>query len=343
MNNPNELRVDCFKIIQSCYEFYLFIMNSKLLREIAYVSVRDSNKPMGYQRYLNHKRLKEVGDYIKKPRSTFPNSIIVNFEKTKARFEESPEHNKGILVIKREKNIAWIIDGQHRLFGFDHSEGKEFDLIVSAFIGLDIGDQATVFKIINSTQKGVNPSLIYDLIELTKDADYADERAHEIIKALNSDTDSPWNNLIKMVGKGSGIISQAAILNEIKKLLKDPIFKEYPSGEQIRILKDYFEAIKNLFPEAWGNKKYVLCKTLGVAAILSIMPKILIHCRIKNDFNQKYFQKILSHIKQAKIPTGSGQEVIDFSSRQLGGYGGKQGQKLLAEILEKELPPIRPT
>lgn len=339
---PKEIKVECMKIKQSGMKFYSFVLNSKDLRDIAWVSRREVG-PQGYQRYLSTKRLKEVGKYIKKPRATFPNSIIVNFAADKVRFEARPDGRHGTLIIpKKEEGVAWIIDGQHRLYGFNYSEGKEFDLLISAFIGLTTSDQATIFKIINSTQKGVSPSLIYDLIDLTKDAEYLDERAHEIVKALNNDDDSPWMDMIKMIGRGKGLISQAALIGDLKKVLQDAIFKEYPSGEQIKILKDYFKVLKELFPTAWENKKYVLCKTLGVAAVLMIMPKVLIHCTIRSDFSQQTMKKIMKDLPNIQVPTETGFEQIDFSGKQLGASGGKKGQKQLAELLEKVLPPIRP-
>lgn len=343
MHENGEIRVECIKVSQVGLEFYVFVMNSNTLRKIAYVSRRDPTNPQGYQRYLIAKRLKDVGEYIKKPRATFPNSIILNLDSNKVRFEAAAEENRGTMVIPREKGIAWIIDGQHRLYGFEHSEGKEFNLLVAAYLGLSIRDQATIFKVINSTQKGVSPSLIYDLIDLTKDAEFLDERAHEIVKALNEDNDSPWKREIKMLGVGKGILSQAAFIGELKRMLRDPIFEEYPAGEQIKILKDYFTALKELFPTAWVSKKHVLCKTLGVAATLLIMPKVLIHCRISNSFAKDTIQNILQVITTVQIPTEIGLEVINFSSKQLGAFGGRKGQRKLAEILENALPPIRPS
>jgi DGQHR domain-containing protein len=336
-----EIRVDCIKVEQSGMTFYSFVLNSKELRNIAYVSRREVG-PQGYQRYLSPKRLKEVGEYIKKPRATFPNSIIVNFSADKVRFEPGPNGKRGTLIIPKEEKVAWIIDGQHRLYGFDYAEEKEFDILVAAFIGLTISDQATIFKVINSTQKGVNPSLIYDLIDLTKDAEYLVERAHEIVKSLNADDDSPWKDMIKMIGKGGGLISQAAFIGELKKVLQDTLFKEYPSGEQIKILKDYFATLKELFPTAWGSRKHVLCKTLGVAAVLMIMPKVLYHCRIRYDFSQSTMIDVMKNLPNVQIATETGLEQIDFSGRQLGAFGGKKGQKHLAELLEKALPQLRP-
>lgn len=339
-----KIRKEYFKVQQGGLEFYTFIIDSKTLREITYVSRREIKNPKGYQRYLSDKRLKDVGEYIKKPRATFPNSIIINLDLKKIRIEPAASNpNHGTIIIPKEEDVAWIIDGQHRLYGFEHSDGKEFDLLVAAYLGLNISDQATIFKIINSNQKGVSLSLIYDLIDLTKDAEYLDERGHEIVKALNEDNDSPWKMQIKMLGMGKGIVSQAAFIGSLKKVLQDNILKEYPVGEQIKILKDYFCAFKDLFPDAWVSKKHVLCKTLGVAAVLLIISKVLIHCRIKNNFTKQMMKDILKDLPSIEIPTEIGYEVIDFSGKQLGAFGGRQGQHKLADILENALPPLRPS
>jgi DGQHR domain-containing protein len=337
----DEMRQEAYKVQQGGFEVYLFVMNSKILRELAFVSKRETANPKGYQRALSEKRLKDVGEYIKKPRATFPNSIIVNIESKNARFEQSADASRGTLIIKRKPGVAWVIDGQHRLFGFTKSDGKEFDLIVSAFLDLSERDQATIFKIINSSQKGVNPSLIYDLIELTKDAEYLDARAHEIVKALNEDTNSPWLDQIKMIGTGSGMISQAALVTELKKLLVTDPFKDYLDGEQIKLLKDYFSVLKDLFPDAWMSRKFVLTKTLGVAATLSILPKVLMHCLVKASFSKVTMREIMQPLITYE-PIETGGEPVNFSSAQLGALGGQQGQRKLAGILNAALPPVRP-
>lgn len=338
----NAIRVPALRVVQGGMEFYAFAMDSKTLRRLCEVSRRESGNRQGYQRYLSEERIRQVGDYIKKPRATFPNSVIVNFDKDRLRYEATPNSSSGVLIIQDVERSAWVIDGQHRLYGFEKSEGREFDLLVSAFVGLSVGDQATVFKVINSTQKGVNPSLIYDLIELTKDAEYQDERAHELVKALNEEGDSPWFEQIKMTGTGTGIISQAAFASEIKRVLQDTVFKEMKTGEQVKVLKDFFGAFRELFPDAWCSKKHVLSKTLGLAATMRLLPKVLIHCHTKADFGQRQIESILGSLPKLEIPGTSGTEVLDFSSRQLSAFGGKVGQKKLADLLEQALPKLRP-
>jgi DGQHR domain-containing protein len=338
------IHVPYLEVDQDDYHLYCFVMNSKDLREIAYVSKREPTGNKGYQRHFSQKRLRDVGEYISKPKATFPNSIVAYLNPDAVSISPNSLNPKfGEISIRRQEHVAWIIDGQHRLFGFEFSQGKELDLIVAGYIGLSIPDQASIFRIINSEQKGVSPSLIFDLIDLTKDAEFYDTRAHEIVKALNEDVNSPWYSQIKMLGTGKGIISQSAFITELRKALKNPlVLKDYEYIEQVKILKNFFGALKELFPEAWGNQKYVLCKTLGVAASFSMLGKVLIYCKTTtNSLTQDEMKKVLKGLTNIQIPTREGMEKLDFSGRQLGGYGGKQGQVNLSEMFENALPKLK--
>src|ERR1019366_7798082 len=85
---------------------------------------------------------------------------------------------------------AWVIYGQHRMFGLRQAR-TTYDLVITAFLGIDVAEQAKRFKIINSKQKGVPTSLLYDLLDLTKDGTFVQQRGHELATKLNEDPESP--------------------------------------------------------------------------------------------------------------------------------------------------------
>ena len=60
------------------------------------------------------------------------------------------------LRIPDQPKAAWVIDGQHRMFGLRQAKTR-YDLVITAFLGLDVAAQAKQFKIINSKQKGRLP------------------------------------------------------------------------------------------------------------------------------------------------------------------------------------------
>ena len=105
-----------------------------------------------------------------------------------------------------------IIDGQHRLWAFDHAAKLvNFELPVVAFVGLDISWQAYLFWTINIKPKRINPSLAFDLYPLLRSEEwlereeshivYRETRAQELTEILWSFAKSPWYDRINMLGE----------------------------------------------------------------------------------------------------------------------------------------------
>lgn len=309
------------EVTQNDCKFYVFSIKSDLLYKIAYVSRRHEDKKEGYQRNLSLKRAKEINDYVFKLKGIIPNNIILNFD-----VDLSYDSGKQTISFDVKDNIAWVIDGQHRLYGLSLSD-KAIDVVVVAFEKLDIPNQAKIFRVINSTQKGVNTSLIYDLIDLVKDATFLEERAHELVKKLNDDPESPWYQQIKMLGIGKGLISQSAFVDNLQPLLdeeKRAPLHIYTEEEQYGILRNYFSAIKFLFPDDWGNANSLLTKTVGFYSFMLLLPTVLPMCLgAFTDFKINSVIRVLDPIKN-----------YDFSSSgPLKGVSGKAGvERIISEL-----------
>lgn len=141
----------------------------KLLK-IGYVLHRnEANKNMmpTYQRIIKRKRLKEVQSFINDG-GYFPNSIIVSIDSggRKLQFDESPTKlddsisKIGVLHLPKRYHSAYIIDGQHRLYGYSDSEYANTNSIpIVAFVDLDRSEQLKLFMDINENQKSVSKTL----------------------------------------------------------------------------------------------------------------------------------------------------------------------------------------
>ena len=151
--------VKAYQVKQRRWLLYSFILDSATFDRIAFVSRRDVDKELGYQRNLSKQRAADIAHYIDKENGCIPNSILVSLEPG-ASYNEKTQ----TLRIPNQPRAAWVIDGQHRMFGLRQAKTK-YDLVVNAFLGLDIAEQAKQFKTINSKQKGVPTSLLYDLLE----------------------------------------------------------------------------------------------------------------------------------------------------------------------------------
>lgn len=334
---------DAIEITQGQYTFYVISIKSDDLREIAYTSPRNKDREKGVQRDLDVKRLKEIGEYYQNPDKPgiLPNSIIVSLSKD-AYFQKGKLH-----VPKRSHGEAFVLDGQHRLYAFlpEYAKGKSMDLLVSAFI--DLGDEmkAYIFRTINMTQRKINPSLVYDLVPMLREdwVTFEDLRAKTFLDYLNNTPTSPWYDGVAMLGGRERPITQASFMTRLKTLFKKGnVFENTPENEffeeiiQINLLVEYFEAIKEVYPKAWNNIKYILCKNTGVATMLNLLRPIIHDLAkkgkkltddnglilTKDDF-KPYFEKISS---------------VTFSSDEYGSeYLGEAGISDLTVLLRKRM------
>ena len=152
------------------HEYYEFSIEPEKLLKIGYVLHRnEANKNMmpTYQRIIKRKRLKEVQSFINDG-GYFPNSIIVSIDSggRKLQFDESPTKlddsisKIGVLHLPKRYHSAYIIDGQHRLYGYSDSEYANTNSIpIVAFVDLDRSEQLKLFMDINENQKSVSKTL----------------------------------------------------------------------------------------------------------------------------------------------------------------------------------------
>ncbi|GAG63163.1 unnamed protein product, partial [marine sediment metagenome] len=68
----------------------------------------------------------------------------------------------GIITLPEYYGCAWIIDGQHRLYGAAHAK-EDIVVPVLAFKGMGEIEQANLFVEINQEQKRVAKNLLWDL------------------------------------------------------------------------------------------------------------------------------------------------------------------------------------
>lgn len=203
------------------FKTYSFSVEPEVLLKIGFVLHRvDSSKEAfkSYQRMVKKARIKQIETYINDD-GFFPNSIIINFNtKRPLRFEEAQtvEHSSsselGILHLPNCYHSAFIIDGQHRLYGYGDTEWKSKNTIpVVAFENLPEKEQTRIFVDINHKQKSVPQSL---LITLMGEFNWGSANADEALSAvktrlvdyLSSKNDSPLYRRIKLLDEpGSNI------------------------------------------------------------------------------------------------------------------------------------------
>jgi DNA sulfur modification protein DndB len=196
------------------------MLKPAVLLKIGFVLHRtDGNKRKNtYQRYVKKTRLASVNDYIVNKNGFFPNSIIVNFDFDLSKsfnlgaqnMQGNDSHVKvGTIELPDRYKSAFIIDGQHRLYGYAGTSQKDTEVIpVIAFSKLPPEKQTNMFVDINTKAKAVKRNLIESLNgELywnSRDPKYALLALHSMLALdLNDRPDSPLHNLIE-IGDSTG-------------------------------------------------------------------------------------------------------------------------------------------
>ena len=306
------------KEFQKENDFFIFSLKSNiLLNMVKFLSRNDS--ALGIQRKHKEERDRQIGNFIASEHPFFPNTIIVNIP---LEFRDNFYKN-GILKFEINENSAYVIDGQHRLkaFASKYSQGVELSMVVAAYFGLELPTIAEIFTRINFYQTPVSKSLVYDLLNFNKDPEFAKyKEAHEIVSVLNEKINSPFYGLIKILGTGDGLLSQAAFVEAVSTRYRIiDLLKKYSMDDKIQILDNYFSAVRNCFPNKWANKKSILSRTIGFNALVKLLNSILSK-NPNEDFIAFDFYKCIKMIKH-----------IDIDSEDIKSYGGFKGVNNLAD------------
>lgn len=325
------------EIEQPIGSLYFGKISSYDLKQVAKIGrASDGNGP---QRDVNKKKIRKIEDFCKKDdkTTTFPTPVIVNIKCDDSVNIEDTEDGC-LLSYDENRTEFWIIDGQHRFLGITQSNViMELPLIV--LFDLTPQDEAYIFTTINNNQTKVDKSIIYDLFKLS------DERSvikvcHDIAVIMNESKDSPFYEKIKMLGKKKNkgeTLSQAAFIDSIvpffpKNDKDDAIFAESYRKENdsdiVKILLNYFNAVKTTFELEWNDTKQNLTKTTGMGGLCLAFPDIYEMGLQAGNLTTEFFIDIFKKVKM-----GFEKSNLTFVSKNF--PAGKDGQKTLADSIKK--------
>jgi len=364
--------------------YYSFLAKPEDLLKISYVHRRAAGlSPEGlrrvreaYQRMLKPTKLREIDEFISRG-EFFPNSIIVNFSRP-PRFDvkasEDLDFQYGMLTLPNSYGSAWIIDGQHRLYGYAKNPYRATAPIpVVAFDGLKPSMQAKMFVDINQKQTKVEPNLLWDLAgDIYEDSEDPDQIERFVISHVARHLDSLSNSPLKghifipSVGKRSATrnVTMTTVCGSIKrnKLLGPEMFwpvRDRPGFTQFvaqRIVA-FLRGVQSLYPEDWvrGDDGYLRSNN-GIAALFILMRQVLKYLNVRDQqalyrkLDTADFQNEVTALLLPAIKYLSEQELSD-EFRQRRGVAGQtdSAQELCRQIrayfidfplpkLEEELP-----
>jgi len=232
----------------------------------------------GFQRPQVAAHIREIRDYLEKPNAVLPNPIVVAFTD-----RVHVEHLEGgiarLRVEMSEGAPGLVVDGQQRLSALAEVD-RDFQVFVSALICRDEAELRRQFVLINNT-KPLPKSLIYELLPTVDDLPPRLSRrstAADITARLNFENTS-LQSYIKQHTMPDGMIADTVIQKIIMESLTNGVLRELirgPKGVErcVRLVSNFFEAVKKTFPEAWHGQKPATSRLLhgaGVQALGDVM------------------------------------------------------------------------
>lgn len=248
------MKFPAIKVSQPLGDFYVVSLKAELLLKTCYTikaEILEDNSEeqtisylgkivnglVGNQRVRTPKRLEEIRRYTETVDASFPNSIILgaNYDQQgnlitdmEKRWEiEVVSDNFYYLIIPSLDKLASIIDGQHRVFGFEKSNAKDTELLCSIYLDLPLAYHARIFTNININQKRVDKNLAYNLFQFDMEQGEPNSWSPETLavyftRVLANDNDSPLKGKIKLGTLNSAsntTISMASFIDGILSLI----------------------------------------------------------------------------------------------------------------------------
>lgn len=299
--------------------FYSFLLSPHDLLRIAYIShmAKSSNDDLDtYQRMVKPTRLKSIGAYLDKG-GTFPTNIVVNMKMESLNFDVQDtfgETATGMLDLPGQYGCAWVIDGQHRLYGYAYA-GRDADedhsvVSVLAYQNLPIREEIEMFVDINTQQVKVQRNLVNEIISSLNINDEdprkrLDAMCARIVLRLDQDKGSPVSARILTVGQqknnfqcltltslADGIEGNNLLgnIHRIPGKKGAASLQAGPLGDlsddsarmmdkATKALASYFAIFADGVPEHWAlgdAKGGYLCTNLGLRALLVLLRKLIL-------------------------------------------------------------------
>lgn len=361
-------------------KFYSFVTTPRHLLKIAFVNHLALNHPDGrpaYQRMIAPGRIKEIGAFIRKG-GFFPTNLLINFTE-KVRFdlvsnkENADPHIKfGWLYLPSKYKSAWIIDGQHRLYGYSNLDEEYWNqnIAVIAFEEMDTKDEADLFVTINHKQKSVPRSVI---VSLQADLKWGSEDPKErlsalcsrLVKTLNSDPTSPLFQRFTMQGvvaKENQSLTMPEVVNGLNRsgLIGKNIHKGLLSAGPLsgatdddtndrarRILNRYFGMLRDANPTRWDAARSAYVSTNpGIRAHLLLIADVIKYLNARENveaqlLDEDSLSKQLCRICKPVfdfVKAADDADIYDKFSRKFGEGGVREYADRLTEMVLEVFP-----
>lgn len=327
------VRIRALKGEQPGGSYYFCVMKPLDLLRIAYVYRRSSEETLAYQRIVKQKKIESMTAFLRRNNASLPNNVIVAIDPDVA---GQVTYEGGFLTLPGRYCSAWVVDGQHRLYGFvrtkycDEDTVERFEVPVVIFDRMDAREQTAMFVDINNNQKKIDATLLADLSTVLQDPNKKETWPSLVAKRLSSTP--PFAGLVRiseivleedkrpitLAGLSKYALTRTLLGPKIRQgriaEYTGPLFRyaqfdwhrpfssqanQQALQRQTDLLESYFSIVSNLLARKWRNSKtYAVTTFAGINALMLVLNRIM---ETGQSFEELRIGEFLRPLTQARI------------------------------------------
>jgi DGQHR domain-containing protein len=223
-------------VTQGRHRFYSLVLPSDVLAATCTVDARLDNPVDGFQRLLDKRRARDIADYIDSGFGTVPSAIILSAQPAA---QLHYDRRAGVLHFKKDKRSFLIIDGQHRVYGFNLA-ARSVKVPVVVYNKLSRAEECRLFMDINTKQRPVPPELLLDIRRLSETETAAEALLHNVFDLFSSEADSVLAGLLSASERRKGKISRVTFNAALKSI--ESAFVDAEPRDVYAVFNAYLEA-----------------------------------------------------------------------------------------------------
>jgi DGQHR domain-containing protein len=317
------------------------------LATISRPDIYDQKKnPAGTQRDLSPKHAREAYEYVRdRTLAYWPevflcvrNPRVLSFTPDRSKQPRCGVLRVNITAIKKSHRIAISrVDGNHRLH-FADGHDPSFPALnrpvsFCLAVNLSLEDEIRLFRDINNNQKRMNTSHLDNIQTRLSSEQMLMQRDPElyIAQRLGRLKDSPLYGRVYEGGRrpAAAIIPLRSLKTGIEYMLSRPskLTALKDAEAQLKVIRNYFEAVKNWVPDAWKDPKdYLILRGAGLWGICFLGADVIDRTLSRGAFDSAEMLKILQSGK-----------TWDWTNKgQFQGFSGRSGALKISETIAEE-------
>jgi DGQHR domain-containing protein len=323
------------------YLFALAADEIDLVADVARISRDAAGKLIGYQRPERRTHVKQILDYLNSGEVLFPNGLILALPDTvKFRSSRGPTTTDGLatagtleIPIPNDPEVprpAWIVDGQQRSLALARTSNTRLPVPVAGFVAPSLELQRDQFLRVN-TVAPLPANLVTELLPevISAPSPRLSQRRmpSALVDMLNREPESPFFGLVKRASsdvedRRQSVVTDTSLVEALKESLESPSGVLFPYRNMAtgstdtdgirRVLLIYWNAVRDLFPDAWGKPptKSKLMGGVGIRAMSRLMDRVMVHIDLAAPTAEADTRRELSRIAgQCRWTSGTWDEL----------------------------------